>query len=93
MDGLFYDGSGFNQLLLGDDEGRGNPDHLPSNGLGQYTVISQLQAYVPCIDLCRQRDGDMNNCIVASFWCRQSTAKMNPLHNHDIAQQLKIPFN
>ena len=52
MDGLFNDGGGFNQLLLGDDEWRGNPDQVPAHGLGQQAVVPQLQAYVMSIDIC-----------------------------------------
>ena len=51
VDGLFNDGGGFNQLLLGDDERRGNPDHLPTDGLGQNAIVPQLEADVPSIDV------------------------------------------
>ena len=51
VDGLFNDGGGFNQLLLGDDEGRGNPDHVPTDGPGQNAIVPQLEADVQSIDV------------------------------------------
>ena len=44
------DGEGLHQLLLCDDEGRGQPDDVIMGGLGQQSTVSQLLTHIPCIE-------------------------------------------
>ena len=42
------------QLQLVDDQGRGKTDEVTMRGLGQQTIVPQLDAHIPCVVFCNE---------------------------------------